>query len=60
MLCGRRGNFNWALETVVEYIIKMIGHSGEDCISNGVRMERNTVRPDGVRCQIVYVGENMK
>lgn len=49
MLCGRSGNFNWALKMVVEYVIKMIGHSGEDCISSGLEMEGNIVMPDSVR-----------
>lgn len=49
MLCGRSGNFNWALKMVVKYVIKMIGHSGEDCISSGLEMEGNIVMPDSVR-----------
>lgn len=57
MLCGRRVNFNWALKMVVEYIIKMIGHSGEDCISSGLEMERNIVMPDSVMYQIIYLGK---
>lgn len=52
----QRWDLNGALKMVVEYTLKMIHGSGEDCISNGLSM----VKPDSVRCQTEVAFQNLE